>query len=373
MALIQPILYQPQSFDATVGYVFQFNVVGGSLVVGSRLTILNNTTLEQVFTDSVTQAQFEHTLPADKLQNGETYQAYINTFDSNGNVSPNSNTVLFSCYAVPVVNISNIPITNTINSPSFNFEATYSQVQGVSLTQYQFSLYDSAGLLVSTSGVQYTTAAPSKVNYIFTGMEKNKSYSVECVVANSAGMSVSTGKKSFVVQYSSSDTYTTLSLINDCNTGQIIIQSKATGIDGTPSPADWPNPPHQGYIDVGAPYNRKAAYFQQGESVTWDDNYVIPADFTLQLWRSAPVGETLQLSNANGDKLVLTGYDAIDYTMYVILKVIPKEGQYYTIKSNTIQLPKTEAVPFLNISIWLRSVGGLYDLILDNLGVVNRA
>lgn len=366
MALIQPILYQPQSFDATLGYVFHFNVVGGSLVVGSKLTVLNNTTLEQVFTDTVTQAQFEHTLPANKLTNGEVYQAYINTFDSDGNLSPNSNTVLFGCYSMPIVTLSNIPSTNTIQSPSFGFEATYSQAQSVLLTQYEFSLYDSAGLLISSSGLQYTSSATSKVSYIFAGMEKGKSYSVECVATNSVGMSASSGKRSFVVQYSGSGIYTTLTLLNDCNTGQIIIQSRASDIYGKANPEDWND-----YVNIGAPYNRKAADLRQA-SVTWDSDYVIPADFTLRLWMDMPFGEILQMSNANGDKIILTSYSGIGDTGYMILKVIPVQGEYYTIKSNKFELPQGEAVPFSNIAVWLRSKGGLYDLILDNLGEVHR-
>ena len=73
MALTQPTLYSQAAFDATKEHIFTFNVVGGDQVVANTLTIINNTTNEQVYSEREETFTLTHTLPARSLQNGVYY------------------------------------------------------------------------------------------------------------------------------------------------------------------------------------------------------------------------------------------------------------------------------------------------------------
>lgn len=67
MALTKPQLYNVAAFDATQDFIFTFNVIGGSQVVGNRLTIRDNTTDEVVYQEVQTTYRFEHIVASNSL------------------------------------------------------------------------------------------------------------------------------------------------------------------------------------------------------------------------------------------------------------------------------------------------------------------
>ena len=192
MALTKPSLYPVAAFDASREQQFKFYSQGGSQVTGNILTIKNNATLAQVYKQTVTSFAYIHTLPANTLVNGTRYQATIQTIDAQGNISVESDPILFYCYTQPTLTFTNMPPSNNIPNASFEFEAQYNQAESEQLAQYQFNLYDAQGDLVATSGVKYlqNQAVPTTVSYIFSGFEDKLAYQIEVVGQTVEGTAV---------------------------------------------------------------------------------------------------------------------------------------------------------------------------------------
>ena len=204
MALTRPILASVGAFDATQAYTFTFTVIGGDKVEGNTLTITRQSTGAVVYNEHIDSVDYTHTLPANTLQNGLTYTAYVQTTNEAGQLSDASNVIQFNCYASATLAFTNMPPNNIVPAAEYEFEATYSQTQGDSVSNYIFNLYDVQGVLVSTSNVQYMTSAaapPTTLAYKFSGFADNSSYLIECVVNSAAGLRVTTGRVSITVSY----------------------------------------------------------------------------------------------------------------------------------------------------------------------------
>lgn len=204
MALTRPILASVGSFDATQAYTFVFNVIGGDSVVGNTLTITNQATGVITYNQAVDATDYAHTLPANTLRNGTAYTAYVQTKNEAGELSQQSNVIQFNCYAAASLSFTNLPTGNIITAAEFEFEATYNQAQGDSVSNYIFNLYDVQGVLVSTSNVQYPTSAsspPTTLSHKFSGFADNSRYLVECVVNSVSGQQVTTGRVEINVLY----------------------------------------------------------------------------------------------------------------------------------------------------------------------------
>lgn len=106
MALTKPILNQVPAWDATKGYTFTFNVVGGTQVVGSVLTIRNNVDNTIVYEHTESSYNFVNTIPSGILVNGVNYNATLYTLDLDLNKSPDSNTIQFYCYSTPIIELT---------------------------------------------------------------------------------------------------------------------------------------------------------------------------------------------------------------------------------------------------------------------------
>ena len=183
MALTKPSLYPVAAFDASREQQFKFYSQGGSQVTGNILTIKNNATLAQVYKQTVTSFAYIHTLPANTLVNGTRYQATIQTIDAQGNISVESDPILFYCYTQPTLTFTNMPPSNNIPNASFEFEAQYNQAESEQLAQYRFNLYDTQGDLVATSGTKYIQSqpVPTALAYTFSGFEDGLTYQIEVV------------------------------------------------------------------------------------------------------------------------------------------------------------------------------------------------
>ena len=357
MALTAPILYTIAAFDATQEFTFTFNVIGGDQVTGNTLTIRNNTTLAEVYSQSQTTFRFAHTLPANTLTNGTYYQATLTTTNVSGEISPVSNTIQFYCYTQPTFEFTNIPAGAIITNASYEFIVQYNQIQGEILNGYTFNLYSSFGVLLSTSGPQYNTSSdlPLTISHLFTGFDDNTEYIVECVGSTAEGTSITTGQIVFTASYTAPSLYSAFVLINNCEEGYITIRSNVNPIlgDAVPSPPT--------YID-----DSEIDLTQPGSSVTWNDGYMIDGDFTSKIWGRdfTPNSDIIEFSNASGDTVTLR-YCEDNTNAWFELRAVHAGNMWgYVMQSNTIPIPESTEYIF----IWHRRVGILYDLQIENLG-----
>ena len=203
MALTTPILLAKNAFDATKEEKFEFNVVSGDQVVASTLIIKDNETLAQVYSGRQVTFAFENTVPAGTLTNGKYYQAYVITENSVRDTSPQSNTIQFYCYSQPTFAFSNIPASAIIGNASYSFDVTYNQTESENLDSYVFNIYTASKTLLSTSGNQYNSSAtlPLTISYLFSGLDNNTEYYVECNGVTSGGTKITTGQVRISVLY----------------------------------------------------------------------------------------------------------------------------------------------------------------------------
>ena len=364
MALTTPILYTQVAFDASKDQAFKFNVIGGDQVTGATITIKDNASLVTAYTGTSTSFAYSITVPAGSLANGNYYQASIVTHNAAGESSQPSNTIQFYCYSTPTFTFSNLPSTHIINNASYVFDVTYNQIEGEKLNAYKFDLYDNTGILLSTSSTKYVSAAglPITVSHVFSGFEDKTNYKIRATGTTVAGTLVDTGDISISVQFSAGHAYSNLILTNNCEDGNVIIESSVKAIDGKSNPS----PPI--YID-----DKEADLRESGSYVEWGEGYQLTKDYTIRIWGrafnpnisivGAPIN-LLELMNADGDMVSISYWEDATKAWYEMRVQDIVSSWAYTIKSNAITKPNDTEYLFM----WLRCDGGLYDLKIENLG-----
>lgn len=358
MALTQPILYSQVAFDATQEHIFTFNVVGGDQVVANTLTIINNTTSEQVYSEREETFTLTHILPSNSLQNGVYYAATLTTENASGEISVASNTIQFYCYTTPIFNFTNLTTGANLTTSSYNFEISYNQIESEALEQYSFNLYDYSSNLIATSGILYTnsTTVPFITQYTFMGFSNNTSYYVECTGITVGGTQITTGLISFGVNYNASSTK--LNLINNCIGGYVYVASTPIAIFGVSNP----DPPT--YIIDGE--DSYVSLKNNGEYVEWDNGFTTSTtDWTLSIWgKNFTEGENVAtLSNTNGENVNIEYILNNDEAYYSLTATNNSSNNYYyKIYSNKIIPPNEND----EIMIWVRRVNNIYDLFIFN-------
>jgi hypothetical protein len=361
IALTTPILYTISAFDATQAQTLKFNVVGGSQSIANKLTIKNNVTLAEVYSQTQTTYRFEHTIPAGTLTNGIYYQAYVETYDAQGNVSSPSNTIQFYCYNAPSFAFSNMPTGNVIPNGNFSFDVTYNQIQGETLNTYTFNLYNSFGTLEATSGTLYNTSTslPLTVSYLFSGFENSTEYYIECTGTTKNGMEVTTGKEQILVSFTPPEMYSTLFLTNNCKEGYITIQSNVIDITADTVP-ETPI-----YID-----DKEIDLTAEGSYAEWKQGYSVSNNFLVRIWGRdfKENSEILRFTNIDGAIIILTyNTDSESGKVYIALRVVyPNDLWGYVIQSDGISTPETTEY----VGIALKRINNLYYLECTNLGTV---
>lgn len=364
MALTTPILYTQVAFDASNDQVFRFNVIGGDQVTGATITIKDNASLVTAYTGTSTSYAYNITVPAGSLTNGQYYQASIATHNAAGESSAVSNTIQFYCYTAPTFTFSNLPSTRIINNASYVFDVTYNQAEGETLNAYRFDLYDNTGVLLSTSSTKYvsSTGLPLTVSYTFSGFEDKTVYGIQCTGSTVNGTLVDTGLITISVQYETTRGYSYLYLTNNCEDGNITIESNIIGINGTAQP----DPP--AYLSTGQVDLR-----QDSSYVKWGEGYQLPNDYTMKIWGRAFTANTdttkepvniVSLANSSGDFVTVSYWEDTTNAWYQMRVQDAYEKYAYVIKSDTIAKPTSAQFLFL----WIRCVSGLYDLKIENLG-----
>lgn len=269
MALTQPILNSIAAFDATQEHIFSFISIGGDQVLGSQLTIYDNETGAQVYQGNYTSFKFEYPLAAGTLTNGKYYNATISTINNASEFSEPSNPVAFYCYTAPVLTITNIPASGTIEQSNYTFQGNYVQAEGELLNGYQYTLYDSNKEQISQSAILYD----GLYQHTFSGMANDTSYYVELSGSTINNTPVSSGLLLFTIRYIQPASFAICDLVNNCENGFIQISSNIVSIDGKSEP----NPPK--YID-----NKEVDLTDDGSWIQWDEGFNIQNDFTMRIW-----------------------------------------------------------------------------------------
>lgn len=269
MALTQPILNSIAAFDATQEHIFSFISIGGDQVLGSQLTIYDNETGAQVYQGNHTSFKFEYPLPAGILTNGKYYNATISTINNSSEFSEPSNPVAFYCYTAPVLTITNIPASGTIEQSNYTFQGSYVQAEGELLNGYQYTLYNSNKEQISQSAILYD----GLYQHTFSGMANDTSYYVELSGSTINNTPVSSGLLLFTIRYIQPASFAICDLVNNCENGFIQISSNIVSIDGKSEP----DPPK--YID-----NKEVDLTDDGNWVQWDEGFNIQNDFTMRIW-----------------------------------------------------------------------------------------
>lgn len=311
MAMITPIPSTKVAFDATQDSVFYFTSNGGNQVVKNKITIRNNSTNEVVYTNTVETYQLSQTVPANTLTNGVYYNFYFNTYDVNNNMSAQSNSMPFWCYTSPTITFTNVNNNDTINSPSFEFEFTYNQIEGEGLDKINIKLYDSYNNLIKTSENLYSAQTPPiNFSYLFDGFENESFYSVQAESVSVNGTIILSPKITFETKYSSSDMPNMVNLINFQDEGYVRIENNFIPIDGNTNISPIV------YID-----NSKLEIDNYGQYVKWVRGYSLnQEDFTLGIW-----GTPYQY----GEICRLWGEDNNSYYKIVLEKEIPNDEFSY--------------------------------------------
>lgn len=269
MALTQPILNSIAAFDATQEHIFSFISIGGDQVLGSQLTIYDNETGAQVYQGNYTSFKFEYPLAAGTLTNGKYYNATISTINNASEFSEPSNPVAFYCYTAPVLTITNIPASGTIEQSNYTFQGNYVQAEGELLNGYQYTLYNSNKEQISQSAILYD----GLYQHTFSGMANDTSYYVELSGSTINNTPVSSGLLLFTIRYIQPSSFVICDLVNNCQNGFIQISSNIVSIDGKSEP----DPPK--YID-----NKEVDLTDDGSWVQWDEGFNIQNDFTMRIW-----------------------------------------------------------------------------------------
>lgn len=362
MGLTVPILLPVTPFDATSSFTFTFNVVGGNQVTQNKLTIRNNVSNTVVYSEIETGFKYEHTVPMNTLTNGTYYNAYLNTYDAQGNISGNSNIIQFYCYTSPTIKATNI-VGGAVNGPSYNFEFTYDQNENEPLNSYNVMLYDSLMNLIAESGNIYpnSTTVPLDFEYTFNGFENNTTYNLLVNGVTLGGTVFNSPTYNFVVSYSKPSAYALNILTNNCEAGYITVQSNITRIIGEV----FPPPP----IFIT---NSELDLTAQGSYLEWNEGFALNGDFTCLLKCRAlnDYSNIVQFIDENNNTINVNYFLGLDENFelqsYAVLEVT-QDNQTYHIYSPYTDPPTSNTS---DVYIWFRAINNLYEIYLtiDNQG-----
>ena len=360
MALITPIALQQNAFDANNTQRFYFTLSGGDQVVKNKITIKRQDNDSVVYTHIEETYAFYQDVPAGTLENGVNYNFYFNTYDFNGNISEDSNTVFFWCYTTPTITFTNIPASGIITTVSYNFNCTYDQLEEEKIESLVFKLYNNQGTLISSSDPIYTTDdPPNNFEYTFDDLLEDTRYYIEAVGVTINGTEVSSGRISFTVQYNEPIIYEKLKLKNNPKYGNINVYTNLIAIDG------YANFRPITYIDGMIDLSKYGNYVQ------WKSGFSIPDSFTMQiLMKPCLLGNFVKMQNE--DKTL---------TFSIEFRRENPDGEttikdcFYVLQSddnnNHTTCQRSNYVDVMNnnsyVCVWIKKIGDTWDLRLNVL------
>jgi hypothetical protein len=254
MANSAPTITTINAFDATVGTVIDFNIIGGEEIVRSnRLYIYDIATNALICSHLYVSTESLHEVPpktdtswtyasgktSADFTNGNQYYAQIQTYTNTSGTqgaSGLSSAKVFWCLVSPNLTIT-YPVS-TINTTSCNVQAYYITNAPAEVSdaaqQYQFTLYTGSGTklqssgIISGSGSQVGTSNRYNISYNFNGLLQHNIYYAEVEIVTHNGTVVTTRSNNFIVNITT-PTLSKATVINDGCNGYISVTSNLSG------------------------------------------------------------------------------------------------------------------------------------------------
>lgn len=216
--MAKPIINYIYPFDATEDKKITFTY-SGDLPYYNRLVIYNASTLAVLYDVTSSSRVLYCTLPADTCTNGTKYAAAIQCFDSEMAESTLSDKVYFWCLEDPSFYFYNVSDGDVITTSSFYAELIYSQAQSEELSQFQFFIYDSSKVLLSSSQVYYST---NYLTYNYQGLEDDTIYYIRAKGLTQYSTELDTGYIEIEVN-TSYDNSEYNNIIAECNENNSVV------------------------------------------------------------------------------------------------------------------------------------------------------
>lgn len=353
----KPIIKKISPFDANVvydSYTINNSKIGGyaiyfawygNRVKQNRLSIYNNETNVEVYSELVSTFNLMHIIPVGTLKNGVTYYAKIRVVDDKDETSEYSDVILFTCIATP---------TFYFITPNFNSGEPY-QLSSASLTatihyycdnleyikEYQFYLYDNSKKLLYTSGELYNR---DDISYTFKGLDNANSYYIRCIGHTAGGIEMDTGLHEIYVYYQNPSSYSRVYAQNKEDNGSINITSNLIVIqyNGTES-FDYDS----GMIDL----KNKPLYY--------NDGFALDKDFTIMFKVVNPTIDATLLTCKNQSSSNSFSLELLEYEDGYRFKLKVPNGlsEYILYSTPILDISETDL-----IVCFIQRINGLYQL-----------
>lgn len=388
MAVTTPIAQYTVAFDGTVAHDLSFVSSGGNQVVKNRLTVRNNTTNDIVYQNTLETFVFKQSVPPNTLTNGVYYNFYFNTYDVDDNESADSNTVAFYCYSAPTILLTNAPSDNIIKSTSYDFIATYDQIEGELLDYLIYYLYDSNGNELSNSSRLYSTQLPpTTFNHLFSGFVDNGLYKIQVKAVSVNGTLSQSELYEFSASFIIPNVYSLCELENNAEDGYITIKSNVVITTGVvePSPAKFRSTITDGndanYIEWDEWYtpladdviSQYAEWYELdltdvSQKLIWSSGFLVPQDFQMVIHMDyTNDGDFIELFNSTNvsNKIYLEKHRGIPsgesvYKTWVTMRTT--DGALFMV-SNYVDLVNENA----RMLVFMNKIGNVYTLTLQTL------
>lgn len=250
------------AFDATEDQDVSFTWTGNK-AYSNRILILNSSTNEAIYDDTIETNELSHTIPANTLTNNTIYTCQIQVFDQNNNASDLSDKIILYCYSTPTFQFSNITDGDIISSLSLSPELYYYQSEGIELEEFIISLYDSTETEIYNSGVLYNISDIKNI----TGLIDKETYSIVATGTTIKNTSIATEKLYFSTSCDILPVVTVLYAENESSTGRIKLVSNIQLVE-TSSDKTY------AYID-------ESEINLIDDSLTYDEGIDLSDDFSL--------------------------------------------------------------------------------------------
>lgn len=343
MAMVKPVLSQILPIDSTVDNIINFSSVGGSQVYKNKIIIKKSSDNTEVYNNTVTSFEFKHTIPASTLTNGVSYTITVTTYDVDNNASLPSDSVLFYCFATPTISITNI-VDSKINAQDFIFQGEYSGTNIDTLQSYRYILYDTSQNLLESFSEVYSTVLTQEVD----GLKNGTDYYIQLLCIGQHGREYKTDLIKFTPNFITPLLSATLTLTNNNDKGSInvlgnVVEANGVIKSGAISYSD-------GWVDL----KTGNATIEFSEGVMMENNFVLK----------------LFAKNIEDDVDIIKIVFGNGY-----LEIVKSNNRIHCYKNlnNSTLMPShfasslVEMTEVSNLVIWLKSINGLIDVIVEVL------
>ena len=274
---VKPIISTITPWDTTAGTNITFSY-SGNLPVTAKAIIGNASTLKTVLTltNSVIgtgDGRFLFCIDANVLKanvsdingNGNKYYIQLCVVETNGSASPYSDKTFFWCFTTPLFFYQYPENGSRIDGASASVSVVYSQPEGEKIGEYRHYLYDNSKNAIQMSDIYYDD---SGYDYTFKGLDVSTSYYIRCIGRTRSGIPLDTGYIHFYTESAEIENNALLGLESDDN-ATVYGTTNMILIEANEDPA-W-------YVFINSLVQLI------GKKITYETNYKIARDFTLQI------------------------------------------------------------------------------------------